>query len=239
MTEREILIANTKTQKKCKITTDASTLGELKAALDAQGIDYEGMTFTEGLSNTQLLDDSSQLPTNVKYKGQVTNSLFILLTNTKKKIESGAEEDRKNAYRVIQDNELQEEVKEEFGRNYTLVRTSDLWNFIHDTLDDDTVEDSMYDEEDGIGIDDEDEEYGEEEEDAPTYNFTSTDVVNAVYDLIKTLVKVGQLNVEDMSSLLELMKELTDRMMEEADDSVEVGGITFSKEDLNEMMAKA
>lgn len=79
MIEREILIANTKTQKRSKITTDATTLGELKTALSAAGVDYSGMTFTEGISKTQLLEDGTQLPQNVMYKGQPTNNLLFCL----------------------------------------------------------------------------------------------------------------------------------------------------------------
>ena len=127
--EREILIANTKTQKRSKVTTSATTLGELKADLRAAGIDYNGMTFTEGISKTQLLDDATQLPQNVMYKGQPTNNLVILLTNTKKNIASGAMS-RKEVYQAIKDNNLQEAVKEEFGRNFTQVPTSDLLVFI-------------------------------------------------------------------------------------------------------------
>lgn len=127
--EREILIANTKTQKRSKVTTSATTLGELKADLRAAGIDYNGMTFTEGISKTQLLDDATQLPQNVMYKGQPTNNLVILLTNTKKNIASGTMS-RKEVYQAIKDNNLQDAVKEEFGRNFTQVPTSDLLVFI-------------------------------------------------------------------------------------------------------------
>lgn len=127
--EREILIANTKTQKRSKVTTSATTLGELKADLRAAGIDYSGMTFTEGISKTQLLDDATQLPQNVMYKGQPTNNLVILLTNTKKNIASGTMS-RKEVYQAIKDNNLQEAVKEEFGRNFTQVPTSDLLVFL-------------------------------------------------------------------------------------------------------------
>ena len=127
--EREILIANTKTQKRSKITTSATTLGELKADLQAAGIDYSNMTFTEGISKTQLLNDATQLPQNVMYKGQPTNNLVILLTNTKKNISSGAMT-RKEAYQAIRDNNLQDAVKEKFGRNFTQVPTSDLLIFI-------------------------------------------------------------------------------------------------------------
>lgn len=113
MIEREILIANTKTQRRSKVTTNATTLGELKSALDAAGIDYSGMTFTEGISKTQLLDNATQLPQNVIYKGQPTNNLVILLTNTKKNIASGIHAaDRQAAYSIIKERGLQEEIKE-------------------------------------------------------------------------------------------------------------------------------
>lgn len=127
--EREILIANTKTQKRSKINSTATTLAELKAELSAAGIDYSGMTFTEGISKTQLLDDATQLPSNVIYKGQPTNNLVILLTNTKKNIASGAS-DRAAAYMAVKDNNLQDAVKKHFGRNFTQVPTEALWDFI-------------------------------------------------------------------------------------------------------------
>ena len=127
--EREILIANTKTQKRSKITTSATTLGELKADLRAAGIDFQNMTFTEGISKTQLLSDDTQLPQNVIYKGQPTNNLVILLTNTKKNIASGALS-RKEAYNLIKQNSLENAVKTKFGRNFTQVPTLDLIKFI-------------------------------------------------------------------------------------------------------------
>ena len=127
--EREILIANTKTQKRSKITTSATTLGELKADLRAAGIDYSGMTFTEGISKTQLLDDATQLPQNVMYKGQPTNNLVILLTNTKKNISSGLPS-RQELYAILKQRNLQEAIKKEFGRNFTQVPTLDLCTFI-------------------------------------------------------------------------------------------------------------
>lgn len=150
--EREILIANTKTQKRSKVTTSATTLGELKADLRAAGIDYSGMTFTEGISKTQLLDDATQLPQNVMYKGQPTNNLVILLTNTKKNIASGYMS-RKEAYQAIKEHNLQDAVKEEFGRNFTQVSTSDLLVFlaqrgaaeIHKTLDEEPTEEEIID----------------------------------------------------------------------------------------------
>ena len=127
--EREILIANTKTQKRSKITTSATTLGELKADLRTAGIDFSGMTFTEGISKTQLLSDDTQLPQNVIYKGQPTNNLVILLTNTKKNIASGAS-NRQELYTILKQHNLQNAIKDKFGRNFTQVPTSDLIKFI-------------------------------------------------------------------------------------------------------------
>ncbi len=130
---REILIANTKTQTRTKLETEATTLGELKAAMDAAGIDYSGMTFTEGISKTQLLEDATQLPQNLMYKGQPTNNLVILLTNTKDKISSGAMT-RKEAYDAIKECALEEKVKSVYGRNYTQVPTCQLEELLKDAL---------------------------------------------------------------------------------------------------------
>lgn len=129
MDAREILIANTRTQKTSKLTTDATTLGELKIAMEAEGIDFYGMTFTEGISKTQLIDDSTQLPHNLQYKGRITNNLVILLTNTKKNIASGAMS-RKEVYQAIKDNNLQDAVKKGFGRNFTQIPTVELIEFL-------------------------------------------------------------------------------------------------------------
>lgn len=133
METREIFIANTKTQKRTKLNTAATTLGELKVALDAAHIDYSGMTFTEGISKTQLLSDDAQLPTNVMYKGHPTNNLVILLTNTKKNIASGGR-DRRECYALIKEHNLQESIKQYFHTNYTLVKTPNLDAFISSTI---------------------------------------------------------------------------------------------------------
>lgn len=130
MENREILIANTNTQKRYKLTTAAETLGELKAAMSSADIDYSNLEFTEGISKTKLLDDSTQLPKNVMYKGQATNNLVILLTNTKKNIASGSEYTRQEVYNLIKEGNLQEGVKETFGRNFTQVPTDDLVTYV-------------------------------------------------------------------------------------------------------------
>ena len=222
--EREILIANTKTQKRSKVTTSATTLGELKADLRAADIDYNGMTFTEGISKTQLLDDATQLPQNVMYKGQPTNNLVILLTNTKKNIASGYMS-RKEAYQAIKEHNLQDAVKEEFGRNFSQVSTSDLLAFlaqrgaaeIHKTLDGEPTEEEIIDNTGKIM----DPEFEKEEttdtdnEDLSDYVddiITDTCVdstVNSLYVHIAMLVANEVLSVADLEKLSADIEYLT------------------------------
>lgn len=212
--EREILIANTKTQKRSKVTTGATTLGELKADLRAAGIDYSGMTFTEGISKTQLLDDATQLPQNVMYKGQPTNNLVILLTNTKKNIASGTMS-RKKVYQVIKDKNLQNAVKEEFGRNFTQVPTSDLLVFLAQNGNaevTETLDDKPTDTENNDIITPEvkeEETPDTEDEDLPDYVddiITDTRIdstVNSLYVHIAMLVDNEVLSVADLEELSE------------------------------------
>lgn len=209
--EREILIANTKTQKRSKITTSATTLGELKADLQAAGIDYSNMTFTEGISKTQLLNDATQLPQNVMYKGQPTNNLVILLTNTKKNISSGAMT-RKEAYQAIKDNNLQDAVKKKFGRNFTQVPTSDLLVFIAQNGVSETTktlneEPTEVEDEDIVADELKEEEEEDMNENLPDYIediITDLDIntpEDSLYAHIAMLVNNDVLSVEDLENL--------------------------------------
>lgn len=131
MEVRTIQIANTKTQRRYTLNTAATTLGELQDEMTAQGIDFTGMTFTEGISKTQLLNRESLLPTNVMYKGQPTNNLVMLLTNTTKQISSGVM-DRKEAYRLVKEMGLQDVINEGEGINWTRCKTDVLKEYIND-----------------------------------------------------------------------------------------------------------
>ena len=111
---------------------EASTLGELKAIMSRNGIDIENMDFMEGISNVVLRDDSSALPSDIPYKGDKTNNLFVYLSLKNKKIASGM--DRKEAYRIIKENDLADEVKAEFGRNFTQVPTDSLVAFVNNKV---------------------------------------------------------------------------------------------------------
>lgn len=146
MERREILIANNRDQSKYRIVTDATTLGELQDAIvrnegvykmvgqswvsNPSPINISGLTFTEGITKTQLLARDSALPTNVQFKGQTTNNLVMLLTNTTKQIRSGAyPTNRKDFGTYIKQNNLGEAIKQEFGDNWTRISTDKLIGF--------------------------------------------------------------------------------------------------------------
>ena len=253
--EREILIANTKTQKKSKITTNATTLGELKAALNAEGIDYSDMTFTEGISKTQLLSDDTQLPQNVMFKGQPTNNLVILLTNTKKNISPGAMS-RKEAYQAIKDNDLQDAIKEEFGRNFTQVPTSDLIVFLAQSGASETSEEledvpTDTEKENIEEVETEDEVMSDpEEDDLPMYVsdiITDTDIyttIDSLYIHIATMVENNTLSVTDLEELSKdidclikvAKKEKGTSNKEEVKTPVSTSDGSITEDDIDDMM---
>lgn len=125
MQSRKITVIQTKNQKKSVIMSAATTLAELKSDLRANGIDYNGMTFFEGTSKVELKNDASVLPHDVPYKGIVTNELVFMLTNTNKKIRSGAMS-RMEVYAEIKRRGLQDACLKKFGKNFTMCKTADL-----------------------------------------------------------------------------------------------------------------
>lgn len=137
MESRKITIISTKNNKRTVINTDATTLGELKKALRAAGVDYEGMTFYEGLTKTELKLDESLLPHDVQRinpttkEPETTNELAFMLTNTNKKIRSGATAmSRTEAYAAIKKHGLQAECQRKFGKNFTMCKTADLISLV-------------------------------------------------------------------------------------------------------------
>ena len=135
METRKITVIETRNSKKTIIETAATTLGELKRDFSAHGIDYSDMTFFEGLTKTELINNDSILPTNVMYKGTPTNNLTIMLTNSNKKIKSGALSEttpRSVVYSHIQNMGLQTQCVTRYGRNYTQVPTASLIALIND-----------------------------------------------------------------------------------------------------------
>ena len=124
MEKRIITIVSTANSSKVELETDATTLGELKAVMRQADIAYDGMTFYEGLTKSELVDDASILPHDVVRNGQTTNNLVFMLTNTNKKIRSGY--DRVELYNIIKEKSLAEECKERLGKNFTVCKTSEL-----------------------------------------------------------------------------------------------------------------
>lgn len=136
MEARKIIVVQTKNQKKSVIMSAATTLAELKSDLRANNIDYDGMTFFEGTSKVELKNDASVLPHDVPYKGTITNELVFMLTNTNKKIRSGATNmSRMEAYNAIKSMGLQNACVEKFGKNFTMCKTADLIALVEENKD--------------------------------------------------------------------------------------------------------
>lgn len=131
MNSRKITIVDSKLQKRSTIMSEAETLGELKRDLTANGINYSGKTFMEGLSRSELKEDASILPHDIQRPdGSVTNELVFMLTEPEKKIKSGATLTRQECYAKVKELGLQGAVQSRFGKNFTQCSTDDLNSFL-------------------------------------------------------------------------------------------------------------
>ena len=108
MEARKILFVLSNSSNQKSIMSEAETLGALKADMRRAGINYDGMTFYEGRTRTELKDDASVLPVNVPVPAKgttpatTTNDLVFMLTTANKKIKSGAlSPERKNTLEEI------------------------------------------------------------------------------------------------------------------------------------------
>lgn len=134
MEARDIKVILTRSQQSVVIKSAATTLKELKTDLDKANIDYSGMTFHEGLSHTDMRDDNAVLPTNLPWKGQITNNLVFMLSEPRKKIRNGAVASRSEAYVFIKKNNLGETFAVKYNvKNYTNGKTADLIEFCNAT----------------------------------------------------------------------------------------------------------
>lgn len=215
--EREILIANTRTQQRHKITTDATTLGELKAVLDEQHIDYTGMSFTEGISNIQLNDDNSQLPHDLNYKGKVTNNLVIILTNTTKNIASGVPT-RAELFAFLKENGYSKDIMLRYHHNMTQVSTPDLLEYAQskgfkteeeddlDTMSDDIL--SQYGFQAAKVIEEEDTEEEEEETWEDIQSNPVNHAIDSIIALVQHYINVGTITEENCESVSEAISDV-------------------------------
>lgn len=134
MEARDIKVILTRSQQSVVIKSAATTLKELKADLDKAHVDYSGMTFHEGLSHTDMRDDNAVLPTNLPWKGQITNNLVFMLSEPRKKIRNGAVASRSEAYAFIKKNNLGDAFAAKYNvKNYTNGKTADLIKFCNTT----------------------------------------------------------------------------------------------------------
>ena len=137
MEARKILFVLSNSSNQKSIISEAETLGALKADMRRAGIDYDGMTFYEGRTRTELKDDASVLPVNVPVPAKgtdpvtTTNDLVFMLTTANKKIKSGAlSPERKNVLDEIKARGLGAAVTAKFGKNATQCKTPDLLAFL-------------------------------------------------------------------------------------------------------------
>lgn len=136
---RKITIINSKSQSQHVIeNSEAITLAELKQEMIANGIpsgDIQDTVFFEGKSRTELKDDNSVLPTNVMYKGAITNDLVFMMTSNNTKIKSGLVDEntpRKTLYNLIKSYNLGDTVKHIYKNNYTQVSNKELCEVINE-----------------------------------------------------------------------------------------------------------
>lgn len=137
MEARKILFVLSNSSNQKSIMSEAETLGALKADMRRAGINYDGMTFYEGRTRTELKDDASILPVNVPVPAKgtnpatTTNDLVFMLTTANKKIKSGAlSPERKNTLEEIKAKGLGAAVTAKFGKNATQCKTPDLLAFL-------------------------------------------------------------------------------------------------------------
>lgn len=208
MEKRKIIVVSSATQSQVAFESDATTLGELKKELDSRNVSYSGMTFLEGHSKLEMNLDEAVLPTNIPYKGGVTNDLVFLLTSPQKKIKSGGV-DRIDIYTIIRDNHLAEKIKEHFGKNFTNISTESLIKFL-ESLKDDTDErgeeeqkkrsccDDHYTSssslEDYDDEDEDDDEDDEEEDNDCSETSAADNMIDGLKHIIYGMVKLGYIN---------------------------------------------
>lgn len=137
MEARKILFVLSNSSNQKSIMSEAETLGALKADMRRAGISYDGMTFYEGRTRTELKDDASVLPVNVPVPAKgttpatTTNDLVFMLTTANKKIKSGAlSPERKDTLEEIKAKGLGAAVTAKFGKNATQCKTPDLLAFL-------------------------------------------------------------------------------------------------------------
>lgn len=127
---RKITVLVESTQSKHVLQSNATTLGELKDELRDKNIFFNpDDVFKEGMSKTILTTDESILPSNIPWRGEVTNDLIFMVTAPQKKIKSGVMT-RAEVYAEIKRLKLQDTISKKMGKNFTQCSTAVLLTFI-------------------------------------------------------------------------------------------------------------
>lgn len=130
---RKITVLVESTQSKHVLQSNATTLGELKDELREKNISFNSDdVFKEGMSKTVLTTDESILPSNIPWRGEVTNDLIFMVTAPQKKIKSGVMT-RAEVYAEIKRLKLQDTISKKMGKNFTQCSTAVLLTFIDET----------------------------------------------------------------------------------------------------------
>ena len=236
MEARKITVVNSMSQSSKTIMSGASTLGELKDDLTANNITFNNeCSFTEGISRTALLNDDSQLPMNVTYRGNQTNELVILISATKSKISSGAFERSDLYYMIHNDVNLRLYILEQSGKNFTNISTAELNNLVNNyqehhtlahTVTPDEEEDDSYQSDDVCSNEDDDDE--------------DSDVINDVYEALN---EIDCFDEADINLIMEFIKNFMEYKkhhgnMYSAASNASNNGISssYSQDDLNDII---
>lgn len=127
---RKITVLVESTQSKHVLQSNATTLGELKDELREKNISFNpDDVFKEGMSKTVLTTDESILPSNIPWRGEVTNDLIFMVTAPQKKIKSGVMT-RAEVYAEVKRLNLQDTISKKMGKNFTQCSTATLLTFI-------------------------------------------------------------------------------------------------------------
>ena len=236
MEARKITVVNSMSQSSKTIMSGASTLGELKNDLTANHITFNNdCSFTEGISRTALLNDDSQLPMNVTYRGNQTNELVILISATKSKIGSGAFERSDLYYILHNDVNLRLYILEQSGKNFTNISTAELNNLVNNyqehhtlahTVTPDEEEDDSYQSDDVCSDEDDDDE--------------DSDVRNDVYEALN---EIDCFDEADINLIMEFIKNFMEYKkhhgnIHSAVSNTSNNGISssYSQDDLNDII---
>ena len=236
MEARKITVVNSMSQSSKTIMSGASTLGELKNDLTANHITFNNdCSFTEGISRTALLNDDSQLPMNVTYRGNQTNELVILISATKSKISSGAFERSDLYYMIHNDVNLRLYILEQSGKSFTNISTVELNNLVNNyqehhtlahTVTPDEEEDDSYQSDDVCSDEDDDDE--------------DSDVINDVYEALN---EIDCFDEADINLIMEFIKNFMEYKkhhgnMYSAASNASNNGISssYSQGDLNDII---